>query len=1108
MSMTFNTQQEEAIYSKQTLVVVAAGAGSGKTRVLTERVLHLSELAYAQPKEPHGAAIDSITAITFTEKAAREMKQRIRVSIENRIQSAPSVQEQNHWIGQKEALDRAVITTFHSFCQRLLHQHAFQADLPAAFQIIDDVDANLIKQDVLQSLFSSVDHFRKAEPFFEAISMDQLGDAIVQIHDQLRELVPGEAAIQQLDVECMWNSQVEASNQSWIQHMKAFDHAGKEAVRSFPTTGLSKANENHVSRLTEFFDRQTPKSFNEEYIKALTEVMPKRVNSAWKEGIPSLYDLFETQWKPLKERLKKKENSVDPKQTKVFLEKFMRLIQAFDLLYQERKMFQGVLDFADLQQKALKLLEDPDIQRSCREEFKHFMVDEFQDTNALQLEVLQRIQPMYRFLVGDTKQSIYQFRGADVTIMNDLEQQAQAADQRILMNKNYRTIEPIVSAVNTIFSHAMAQIQEYSYQTLYQPLDAFRTPNPELTDAVEVVCGEQEEYDLIANRMIELVRSKEKIVGEDSLWRPASWHDLSVLIPTRTHLRKLEKALRAKQIPYEVHSGVGFFERQEVVDFLTLLRWLDKPYEDFYVLALLRSPLIGLTINDFLYIKSACKENQSIGEYVCLDDHVLHHNHLPAEILNAIGTLRKWIEQWVPFQPFPSLEESCYELLEETGLKSALLLQSNGLQRVRNVEKLIEILADQKQPNLRKLLTSVQERVQWSEKQGDATVERAEGDTVTIMTVHGSKGLEFPVVFLPQLHQRPQKDSGRFRFHPQLGIVMNLEAKDRGWTTPGFELVKDEADHKAVEEAKRLFYVAATRAKDKLILINGEDKASENSWLHMIEQTKSTDTTWFTEKYVSDEEPWLAEDTDVYTPPPILKDTIETRVPISVSEIVACLHNPSLYFDQYLRERDTTSFHAHHDGEREYHLAANLVGTLVHRAIELVDLGWTDERAVTIALGEQYQTHELYKQYEREVNQLLSVYKQLSLGEQIANEWLFTMDWGRAEVTGIIDKVVVKNGEVGIVDFKTNVLPHAKEELINYYKPQLLLYKWAFEQRTGKAVHKLYLVLLRDKEQTLYEVKVTEQDEQTLKNTIENIVKLKTTGLTIETSTLSDRYNE
>ncbi|MDQ0207964.1 UvrD-helicase domain-containing protein [Alkalicoccobacillus murimartini] len=1109
MSMTFNDQQQEAIFSKEPLVVVAAGAGSGKTRVLTERVMHLCELAFLEPESSHGAQIDAISAITFTEKAAREMKQRIRASLEDKLQSAIKDDEKMYWSNQKEALDRAVISTFHSFCQRLLNQYAYQAGLPASFHLLDEVGANVLKQDVLQSLFTFGDFFSQAEPLIHLLGKDQLSTYLRQVYDQMRELQPGEDNVQQLIGNEMWEKQCKAQEEAWISQLKEFDSLANQAIKSFPASGLSKANQAHVDRMVTFFSDVSNRTYGETFKDHLEDIMPNRVNRKWEEEIPGLYQLFEQNWKPLKEKMKERSKSSFMEENSHYLERFIWLIQAFDKSYRNQKLFRGGLDFTDLQQKALTLLEDKEIQQKCREELTHMMIDEFQDTNALQLEVLNRIRPHYRFIVGDTKQSIYQFRGADVSIMNDLEQDAEADpfSRRVLMNTNYRTVGPIVSAVNTVFSKAMTHMQTYSYQTLYQPLQANREPNHTSEgEAVELLSGELDEYDLMANRMVELVYEKKKMVFSDDQWRSASWRDMAVLIPTRTHLRKLEKALTVKQIPYEVQSGIGFYERREVVDFLTLLRWINEPYEDFYLLALLRSPLFGLTINDFLILKNSCKEHQTIGDYVCFDEEFFSEQLQHPHLVETVTKLREWIKKWVPIQPIPTFIDALYELLEQSGLKTSLLLQTGGLQRVRNVEKFIETLANEQEDDLPALLESIQSRIEWSAKEGDSSIERAEGDAVTIMTVHGSKGLEFPIVFLPQLHKRPQSETGRIRFHSSLGIVMNLENTNQNIETPGYHLVKAEADDKATEEAKRLFYVAATRARDKLILVKGNHQPAAFSWLQMINDADEDllTGTWYQERTAEEAPMWQKTQGETYSVPTLRQETKKIPVAFSVSQITSFINNPSHYVEQYLRGKNpqivqTKSLATHG-------LASDTLGTLVHRACELFDLGWSIDESVMLAVEENHTYLTNKTIYKKEIKELLVAYSQLPIGESIANEWSFSIELEGAEISGTIDRVASIQSDIYLFDIKTHVLSQSGEELTDRYKAQLVLYKWAYEQLTGQAVAGLYLVTLRDQKKMLHEITVTDFEENEIRVAIRHLVNLKTTSTSIETYTHSYRY--
>lgn len=1098
MSMIFNDQQTEAIFSTEPLIVIAAGAGSGKTRVLTERIMHLCDVGLHDSDSPMGTEIDQIAAITFTEKAAREMKQRIRASLEQKAMESTNPSEEEYWDRQKIKLEGATISTFHSFCQRLLKQYAYQAGLPASFQVLDEVSASLLKQEILEELFETVEFFQEAETLIHLLSKDQLSAYLLAVYDQIRELVPGENVVQTFDSSSIWDNQWMVVSKDWEEQLREFDQKGKEAILSFPESGLSGATQTHADRLVAFFEQP----FNEQvdqYYEELASCMPSRVNNKWQDDLPSLFELFELEWKPLKKQGKPTLNDF-PQESKTILTQFIRLLQQFDELYKKQKLFKGALDFTDLQQKTLTLLEDTSVQEATRREYTHIMVDEFQDTNALQLEVLNRIQPRYRFIVGDTKQSIYQFRGADVSIMNELESKAelQPESRRILMNRNYRTVEPIVEAVNTIFQKAMTDSQTYAYQTLYQPLYAHRDYMRNGEEAVEVISGEEEEYDLLANRILKMQQEQNHIVQREDRWCPPTWRDMAILIPTRTHLKTLEKSLKRKQIPYEIQSGIGFYERREVIDFLTLLRWMNEPFEDFYLLALLRSPLFGLTIDDFLSIKESCEEGQTIGEYLCFDESLFQSHQSNERLVRSVRQLRNWMEEWIPFT-LHSRSDGFYQLFEQSGLKHSLLLQTGGPQRVKNVEKLIDVLHAENETSLSSLLEAMDLRIQLSEKEGDSKIERAEGNAVTIMTVHGSKGLEFPIVFLPQLHQKPQGDKGKIRFHSELGLVMNLEAEDGILATPAFQLVKQEGDRKAVEEAKRLFYVAATRAKDKLVLINPNTKANPASWLSMIEQTD--DKTWFTEEMVGEYAPWSEETSWSYTSPTVKADVKEPLVPLSVSEVMSYYHHPIQYVETYLKKIHSTQA-SQYQSAQESGIAANRLGTYVHRASELVDLGWSEREAVTITL-EEARGQAIYR---KEMLEFVHAYSKINIGEIQSLEWNFSIELEGALLTGIIDRVTMLDGALCLVDLKTNVLQESGFELIDYYRVQLIMYKWAYEQMTGQAVDRLYLLTLRDQVQPMHEVITTREEEEKLRSAIRDLVNLKTTSTTTESYLHTDRY--
>ncbi|MCM3488005.1 UvrD-helicase domain-containing protein [Alkalihalophilus marmarensis] len=1124
--MEFNIAQTSAITNEQSLVVIAAGAGSGKTRVLTERIMYLLEKAFHEPASNIAATIEEVAAITFTEKAAREMKDRVRKRISEKEALAQTEAEAAFWREQKELVERAHISTFHSFCQQLLGQYAMAAKLPPKIRIIDEVEAKQLKRDVLKKHLQDVEFTASAKEFFSYMSKDQFISTMEDIHASISELVIGEDAVLQLQAEDMLHAQIEAVKEKQRKKVEAFHRAALDLLPQFPPAeGLTKAQAGHVERLQEAFLSPPSPSRPNEYMDWLIGVMPKRTDKKWEEAIPALFQLFEEHWKPLKDDWKAIGGEVEMDETtSLLLGHFLDLLGDFHLAYKREKELRGVVDFSDLQQKAVSLLLNKEIQEACQKQFRHMLVDEFQDTNRLQLEMLERINPSYRFIVGDTKQSIYRFRGANVRLMNELEQAAveQENAEAIEMNINYRTCKPIIDGVNALFQSAMTDHITESYQTRYAALSANREAEQPGQKQMELLLLNKEEteeeadpYEALAHRINEMITSQQPRVFKGESWQAPAFKDMAVLIPARTDLLKLERAFSKQNIPYTVYGGIGFYERQEIIDFITLLRWMNRPFEDVYVLSLLRSPLIGLTMNDFVTIAKQKEATQSFADYLYQLSESPPKTGLvdsddlpPQQVLDAALKLKEWLLNYVPFSIKGSPGETFDRMIKETGLVHSLLIQSNGLQKVKNVEKLIQMIEQSHLRSLEEIIHFIDERMALNDKEGEAEMERTEGDAVNIMTIHASKGLEFPIVYLPQLERSVQGDKGSVRFDAKLGVVWsleeetdNLEVRPKKLVTPGFELVKESAGLEAEEESKRLFYVAATRAKDYLVMIGNGDGAKK-SWLHLLEEARDCGPL---EDYItvvneiSKQLPHHAEKR-VYKGTE-LAEKKEVLYPLSVSEIMTFIHQPEEYYEKYVlgvnESRRLRSDVAADQETRVSHVDPAVVGTLVHRACELRDYGFRAEEAITEAMNyvdELNDTASVKDSYEQEVTELMETYneaQQKELGTPVKNEWSFATEIAGAEVIGEIDKIVEKDGCLHIIDFKTNRIKQSGSEWLAVYDVQLYLYKMAYEQETGHHISTMSLYVLRDKEQPLHTIRVEEEKEESIKKAIQRLVHLR-----------------
>lgn len=1137
MEVNFNDEQKAAIYSEKPLVVISAGAGSGKTRVLTERYVYICEQKLQErlgnkPFSPIGASVEEIVAITFTEKAAREMKDRIRgrieeirKSVDERYDSHEKEMASKFWQEQKEALDTALITTFHSFCHKLLHEYAFFADVTPNFTVLDDVQAKLIQIDIFEEMFDSAEYYRKWQPLFQFFTHRQLNEAINSVYSQMKEIVTSDETLEAFfDSDVIIELQLQSIENNRKQCLTSFYEEAKPFVMELDE------GEKVQKKIIEHFSVVNDLSFTtlEILYEALEEAMPKRISNSWQEKSPPLFELYEHLYKPLKDRWKKlKGPSLEEiQEIKELMKLFANMLQVFHEKYDEAKRILAAMDFSDLQQRAIALLGNEEVQNDCRKKYRHMMVDEFQDTNQLQMNMLKFINPSYRFVVGDGKQSIYRFRGADVSLMKELVDVSKKASNSdfINMSTNYRTCKSIIDFVNVAFNEIMGKEEsskDPSYKIHYTNIESHRSGPEEEKCRVELITipcedadneleeakeedSEQSEWEALTNRMLAIVAEAKPIVSENDSWRAPIWRDFAILIQTRTKLTLLERALKQKSIPYVVYGGIGFYEKQEVRDMLALLNWLNRPWEPLYILSLLRSPLFGVNVEGFLTIDDCLEEETSLASYI-YEGIFIDDEKIDQRLKDALSKLKQFYEKWIPYLPQVSMKEYLHELFQNSGLKTMLLLQRNNLQQVKNVEKLIDVLAEFQTASLDDLLRQVNQLAALSDKEGEAEVELAEGNMVHIMTVHASKGLEFPIVFLPDLAKGPRGDSGSIRFDKDLRIVLQYEKekedeplkKPDKKSSPSFEAIKERAKDQAIEEAKRLFYVAVTRAKDYLVLSTME-KQAKNSWYDML--LKAMEQNGFINAYfnpvsnIDNIDEWHQKG-ELYEPP-VRKEGRKHALTFSVSEIMTYINDPLIYFYKYIVKLEDEWFIEQEervvtDGQKEA-ISGKKLGTIVHRACELLDNGYsmTEAKEEALALLEEDTDIESYKQ---QLAGLIVNYQELNkleLGTNIANEWAFSVEIEGVCVIGEIDKIVEKNSEYHLIDLKTNK-SRDYERLTAYYTPQLYLYKMAFEQQYGKQINQLSLFFMRNPKAGLRSIKVNETSEIEIRNTIKEMIDLK-----------------
>jgi ATP-dependent helicase/nuclease subunit A len=1121
--MERNIQQRAAIFSKKPFITVSAGAGSGKTSVLTERYRFILEECLHS--NSFGANVKEIVALTFTEKAAREMRNRIRSQIEKMVESSNDPSKQ-FWMTQLQDFEQATISTFHSFCMKLLKEYSFEADVYPDFSLMDDLQSSQLKKQVINDLLEEANYLDKWQSLYVYYPPSKIKDLVISVYGKMREFeTPIQHWLSEANVldQSVLEQEVLNLEASIINQIEHFKLVAIEYRSEFPAPELITRASAVQARLKEIIDIIDSLSIGA--MNWYQSIIKINVPNTAEKHAPALYQFYKHELLPFKEEINSqfKQIAVFNKQLlssgqigimNEIMTVFANILLHFDQVYTREKRALNVLDFSDLQQKAISLLEHDHIQELCRKQYKHFLLDEVQDTNHLQMSLLERINPTYRFIVGDGKQSIYRFRGADVSLIKQMSELAKKDSENgeyINLFINYRTCASIIDFVNLTFEQLMKVDQsevQIPYKIQYEKLESARTGNREQENRVELyeASDKDSEYQFIANRIVEMKKMKQEIYDKDTkIWRNVDWHDIAILIPTRTNLLKLEIELQNKSIPYTVYGGLGFYDQPEVRDIIMFLQWLNRPYEELHIFAFLKSPLIGLTLDDLYKIKQASKKD--VASYL-YQQHFINDSSLSDHAKKALMKFSRFFLDYIPFIPSAGIKTSLRQLFQKSGLETICLLQKNNVQRVRNVEKLIDILAGFNSISLEEMINRLTVVMEFSEKEGNAEVELTDENSLHIMTVHASKGLEFPIVFVTNLNGTPRSDSGDVRFDETIGLVAKCKVENEVDLLASpieikpliFSQTEEISKRQGEEEWKRLFYVAVTRARDYLVLTaHGQGRGSWLDQLNTVmemdnllqDKIKMIDTFQNEERVVLNRKEYEL---------PNYQKREDLPVSFSVSEVTSFIHDPSSYYMKHVLKLDVNL--DEEEGQREYDewldeetpkYSPAILGTLVHRACELIDLGYQNNDAMNLALREMSLREDEQPLYLGKLSMFLQHYErsQDKLGDPIANEWKFTLDIDGVYIIGEIDKVVKTENCYHVIDLKTNYITEDNiHTLIEYYKPQLYLYKLAYENINDVTIKSMKLFFLRNKENGIYDIPFEIEFENHLKEQIRKMAKL------------------
>jgi ATP-dependent helicase/nuclease subunit A len=1010
----FTPAQLEAIdISKSHLdTCVVAGPGSGKTTVLVEYFARLV-----------AAGVDPlrILAITFTEKAAANMRAKLAAQFEGET-------------GVRAQFERAWVFTIHGFCARLLREQAVWAGVDPEFTIADEHEALRLQQESLGAAMEEVfaQDAENVRALIRGLSSPDFEEHVRSAYDAMRcsGVSPNGIALQaRLGDEGARTAEIEALI---------------ESLQAQPLTGWNYQQKQHLAETLESATRILSAETPREGLVEL-ESFPLNLNKCKKSSEAAAIA------KELKKAIGGYKYVLITRHYAPQRALLIEILHRFDRIYRERKRQAGVLDFADLEEYAVRLLEThPESQARLRAQFDHVLMDEFQDTNPQQAKLIDLVRPPNCFYaVGDINQSIYGFRHAEPRGFAEYRSQVESGGGHLVeLVDNFRSRPEVLSAVETITS-GKEGIEPRN-------LVAGRAFADAPDAAVEIIGVNAEPADAaarieaqhVARRVVELAS------GE------CEFKDIAVLVRNTEVLADLAPAFDAAGIPYLVNRGKGFYETREVNDLVHLLRVIANPLDEISLAAVLRSPFAAVSDEALLRLRIL---GGNIGGAL---------RRVTPETATDFGEdyarlarLRDRLHDWRARREYVSFDRLLLEAMDECGYRP-----ESGSRGAANIDKLLaQARAARANMTLDQFVEELEQIRKSNPREADAPPEDS-ANAVKVMTVHAAKGLEFPMVFVAAMQKGIDSDAGVVAFSPRVGLGAR-------WRNPAVredkndvfqDAIREERKAREAEESHRLLYVAMTRAEKRLILSFSGPKPKE--WAKVAVESLALDMETCREETVEHVAPdgkrWNLRVTITDRAPELLRATAAAD---SLEDETAQLLDAPALNGQQDANATVTALAKFAKCPREYYLAQYL-GYEGRRRVQ-------DEESETESdlPADEFgvQVHAMLagavvEQPSREAQRLVQVFRDSALGQRAAKamrierEFDFLMSVEDLVIRGQVDLWFEESGELTIVDYKTDAVTAVEaHQRARDYELQLKLYAQAVERVTGRAPDRAWLHFLR-----------------------------------------------
>ncbi|MDY2686128.1 MAG: helicase-exonuclease AddAB subunit AddA, partial [Selenomonadaceae bacterium] len=890
--MAWTEEQQAAIQTQGKNILVAAAAGSGKTAVLVARILR--EILTG------AVDVDRLLVLTFTNAAAAEMRERIGLALQERLEQSEDAQEIARLERQLILLSGASISTFHAFCQRILRQNIDAVDLDPRFRLAGEQEMTLLRQDAMERVFEA--QYEAGEPaflnFVDAYGDDR-GDA------QVKEIVRAVAdfARAQPFPDAWLDRQIAAYEQAvalpawenpWLRaglpevrrllaDARAEAELALDAARAAASDGYALAASEiarDLETLQHAIAEEADYALVQESIQGFT--MPnmrtkpyadRKADKAMKEAFTAHRDRAKKDIAQAAGWFAQDEDAMrqDLLDGAAVVRELVALVRAFYAELQASKKEKNLADFQDLEHFALALLTDgadadgrplpSPIALALQEHYQEVMVDEYQDTNGVQeaiLELVRRADAPNLFTVGDVKQSIYRFRLTDPSFFQQKQKAyaGSAADCALLhLRKNFRSRAHVLDSINALFGQLMnEETMEIGYdrdEALYPGLDypAPADGAPTLDGPVECAwvdeSGEtgdagqeggepraagriEAEARYAARRIRALMDAGVQVYDKHAeAYRPIAYRDIVILLRTvKGKAQTVLETLRAAEIPAYADTDAGYFEAQEIRVVLALLTCLDNVRQDIPLAAVMASPIGGFTMREIARIRLASDTGDLYAALLAAMDPA-PQQRLSKALAEKAADFQARVARWRRMAREKSVPDLLWLLYAETGYYNYVGGLPGGVLRQANLRMLADRAADYERTNYRGLYRFLRYIENLRKADTDLSAARTLGageNVVRIMSIHRSKGLEFPVVLLLDLGKSFNMSDARsrlFQLHKTLGIGVRLTdlATAQRYKTLPWKAISAAMTAENKAEELRLLYVALTRAREKLILV-------------------------------------------------------------------------------------------------------------------------------------------------------------------------------------------------------------------------------------------------------------------------------------------------